>query len=691
MRNYKRLFKYVLHYKFLLIVIVFSTIMSALLNVTNIALLKPVLEVFFGEVKETSAAEGATSSQMTQCPYGEPHLVYLVKEPERIPDKKPGVAYTYCPFGKPHPVVEVAKKPSYEEKPAVEEKLKSSLRDVALFKPFFKLYDKSKVWKKELQLTFYQYIKKGKKFLLLAILGGVILVIEIFKFIFVFLSQYFSNYVGLNVVQKLRTELYDHILGMDMAFFHRRSTGELMSRIGGDVGGVRNMLMLLFSDTLQSPLNMLFIIALMLYLNWQLTLLLFIFGPLTIIPVRYFGKRTKDLTRKAREKFADISASMQEIISNIIVVKAFNMESYVSRRFKKQTLKELKYLLRRRRVRVISSPFMDILGTTAVVVTMLVGGYFIAEAQTMSSSSFFVYLFAMSRLYKPIKKLNKAYGDLQKGLAYSDRIFEILDTKASIVDKPNAITIPRLREEIRIEGLWFAYYDEVWALKDINLVIPAGKMLALVGPSGAGKSTLVSLLLRFYDPQKGGIYFDGIDIREARIKSLREQIGIVLQENILFNDTIRNNITCGNKNIPMERVIEAAKQANAHEFIEKLPDGYDTIVGERGSKLSGGQRQRIAIARAILQDPAILVLDEATSSLDSESESKIQEAIVRLVKDRTTIVIAHRLSTVMNADKIVVLDKGSIVEQGKHHELLERKGFYARLCAVQFKSLEASV
>ncbi len=679
--DYRRLFSYVLNYKFLLFLIVFSTIMSAALNVANIALLQPVLEVFFGEVEGIKEVE--LEKQITACPRGKPHPVFLVPQEESIDKPTSATPYTFCPYGDPHPIDIKADEKGEEDE--VEGKLETKLREVPLLRPFFNLYERTKEWKKEIQIKFYNYLEAGKKLTLLAILGCVILVIEIFKFIFIFLSQYFSNYVGMNVVQQLRQRMYDHILRMDMAFFHRRSTGELMARVGGDVVGVRDMLMLLFSDTLQSPINMLFITVFLVVLNWQLTLILLIFAPLTILPVRFFGKKTKVLTRKAREKVADISTSMQEIISNMAVVKSFNMEGYESERFKKRTNKELKYLLRRRRVRIISSPFMDILGTSAVVVTMLIGGYFIAEARTMSSSEFFVYLFAMSRLYKPIKKLNKAYGDLQQGLAHSERIFEIMDTESTIVDKPGAIELPRLKNEIRIEDMWFAYYDEVWALREINLIIPAGKMVALVGKTGAGKSTMVGMLMRFYDPQKGRILLDGYDLRDGTIESLRKQIGYVLQENVLFNDTVKANITCGKKGIPSEKIIEAAKAANAHEFIVDMPEAYNTMVGERGSNLSGGQRQRIAIARAILKDPAILILDEATSSLDSESEAKIQEAVSRFIKGRTTIVIAHRLSTVLNADKIVVLDKGRIVEQGTHTELLQKGGIYATLCKRQFQ------
>lgn len=689
MKNFFRLFKYLREYKFLLVVIVISTIFAALLNVSNIALLKPVLEVFFGEVKDKQA----NKVELTECPNGEVHQVFVIKDTEKLSNIQPGEEYTYCPFGAPHKIIPHKKPEGAIDKAQaeIEKELKTSFLNKSRFlQPLAQLYDKAKQKKHEIQIKFYGYIQQGRQLYLLLILGLVILAIEILKFVFIFLSQYLSNYVGYNIVQKLRSQLYEHILKQDMTFFHRRTTGELMSRISGDVGGVREMLMLMFDDTLQAPINMIFIIGFMIYINWQLTLLLFIFGPLTVIPIRFFGKKTRVFTRKAREKTADISAAMQEIISNIVIVKAYQMEKYEAAKFNKDTQKYTKYLLRQRRLRVISSPFMDILGTIAVVITMLIGGYFIAEARIMSSSAFFVYLFAMSRLYKPIKKLNDAFGELQKGLAYTERIFEILDTVPTIKDAPDAVPISRLQEKIELVNVWFAYRDERWVLEDINLTIPAGKMVALVGPSGAGKSTMISLLMRLFDPQRGAILFDGVDIRKATVASVREQIGVVLQQSMLFNDTIRNNITCGRKDIPEEIIIEAAIAANAHEFIVQFPEGYDTIAGERGGRLSGGQRQRIAIARAILKDPAILILDEATSSLDTESERKIQEAISRLIKGRTTIVIAHRLSTVMNADLIVVMDKGRIIEIGTHAELICLNGLYSRLCKLQLQPSLAS-
>jgi len=313
---------------------------------------------------------------------------------------------------------------------------------------------------------------------------------------------------------------------------------------------------------------------------------------------------------------------------------------------------------------------MELLGTFVVVLVLMVGGYFITEARTMSGADFFIYIFALSRLYKPVKKINTAFADAQVGMANAERIFRILDTQSNIKEMPDAVELRPMSRNIRFNNLSFAYEGEKFVLKNINLDLPVRQVTAFVGPSGAGKSTLISLIPRFYNPTIGNVEIDGIDIKTVTLDSLRHQIGIVSQESILFNDTIRNNIAYGKEDTPDDLVIAAAKAAHIHDHISSLPQGYDTVIGERGTRLSGGERQRITIARAILKDPAILILDEATSSLDSESEALIQKAMDRLIASRTTLIIAHRLSTVMNANRIVVLDKGRIVEIGKHDELI---------------------
>ncbi|GAB4323607.1 MAG: ABC transporter ATP-binding protein [Candidatus Sumerlaeia bacterium] len=655
MRNALKLFCYLRHYKAILSVVVFSVLMVALLNVSSIGLLKPVLEVFFGEV---GTEQGVAPTGGTEA---------LVLDPLSAASAADSAS---------------PRRAGHEE----EESFRRWVRSVEAFKPLVGLYDAAKAKAHEARAWFYNQFRQGRRMHLLVVLALIIVGLEVLKFTFQFLSEYLSAYVGFQVIRQIRDELYRHILRQDLAFFDKQTTGHLMSRLTGDVNGVRDMLMEIFSDTMQAPLNFLFIGALLFYLNWQMTLVLVVFAPITALAIRYFGRKVKKYTRKAREKVADLSGSMQEIISNILTVKAFQMEEYEQERFAKLNFDHVKALLRAKRVRVLSSPAMDLLGAVSVAIVILIGGYFITQVRNMTGSTFIVYIVALSRLYKPIKIINKSWGKVQEGLAYTERIFQIFDTKSQIVDKPGAVELAPLRREIKIEDLSFEYRPGHPVLQNITLTVKAGTMLAIVGETGSGKSTIVKLLLRLYDPQRGRILFDGVDLRDAAIASLRRQTAVVLQENILFNDTITNNILCGRRGYSREDVIEAARIANALEFIERLPRGFDTVVGERGKTLSGGQRQRIAIARAILTRPALLILDEATSSLDSHAERLVQTALEQAIKGRTTIVIAHRLSTVMNADQIVVLsrDGGRIVEQGSHQELLEAGGVYAHLCARQF-------
>ena len=637
-RRFKHYFR---PHKKRIVFIVFCLVVASLLNVFTIVTFKPIVEVFFGVEDDTAVVTAVPS----------------IKEEARNQGEEPE------PRGK---------------------FLDEMAENYHVAKWVKAGYDSIKQKKDAFRSWFVEEVRGGNKYSVLAILSLVVVMANFLRLIFEFTSSYFSSYVGLSIIRDIKADLYKHVLDLDMPFFSSRTTGHLMSRISSDVSGIRHAIMLLFSKVVEAPFNLFFYFAFIFYLNFKLTLCILIFVPITIVPIRYFGRRIKKLTRKERQKVADISAAMQEILSGIQIVKAFRMEDYEYKKFHKQNQQHFIYLLKRSRTKAMASPSMDFLGIAAVVVVLLLGGYFIMQKQTMNSPEFVIYIYALSRIYGPVKKIEKANEDVQEGLAHAERIFDLIDTKPTVAEPADALTLPPVKGNIEFENVSFGYNDEVNVLSDINLKIPAGKRVALVGLSGAGKSTLVSLIPRFYDPVTGRVTIDAIDIRRVTFDSLRGQIGIVSQESILFNDTIRNNIAYGRPDIPDDRIIQAAKMANAHGFITKLPDGYETFIGERGARLSGGERQRMTIARAILKDPPILVLDEATSNLDSESETLIQEALNRLILNRTTVVIAHRLSTVMNADMIVVLERGRIVETGVHDDLILQNGRYARLCQLQF-------
>ncbi len=676
MKIYLRLIKYLLDYKLKICVAVVCLFLVAALNVFSIAAFKPIIEILFGVTGEQASAE---TTALTTCPSGTPHTIFPLQTPTEDVNSDTGPT-TLCPYGPPHAISTI--KPTHVHKELLPDQLAADHKAAGAIQA---LYAKAKTIKNKLEQFFYSYMQQGKKMLLLAIVSGVIIVAQLLKFLFDFLSKYLTNYISLSIIKNLKYQLYSHVLHLDMGFFARKTTGHLMSRISSDVQGVRNSLMLVFDDAMQAPINLAFLLAFLFYLNHHLTLLIFIFVPLTILPISYFAKKVRKLTRKERKKVASISSAMQEILSGVKIVKAFRMEGYELKKFDRQNVKHFLYELRRRTVKIISSPFMELLGTFVVVLVLMVGGYFITEARTMSGADFFIYIFALSRLYKPVKKINSAFADAQEGMANAERIFRILDTQSNIKEMADAVELRPMSRNIRFNKLSFAYEGEKFVLKNINLDLPVRQVTAFVGPSGAGKSTLISLIPRFYNPTIGTVEIDGIDIKTVTLDSLRHQIGIVSQESILFNDTIRNNIAYGEEDTPDDLVIAAAKAAHIHDHISSLPQGYETVIGERGTKLSGGERQRLTIARAILKDPAILILDEATSSLDSESEALIQKAMDRLIASRTTLIIAHRLSTVMNANRIVVLNKGRIVEIGKHDELIAKGGLYARLCESQFQ------
>lgn len=501
------------------------------------------------------------------------------------------------------------------------------------------------------------------------------------KGFFAYWQSYLMSDIGQKVVRDIRDKLYGHLQKLSLDYFTQKRGGEMISRITNDVKLVENAVSYGSTDLIYQSGVVVIMLCLTFFLYLKLTVISIILVPLISLPIVKVGKILRKLSKSGQEKMADINSVLHETIIGTRIVKAFNMEEYETAKFGRINHGYYKIAMKSIRRILILGPITDMLGVFAAAFIVYYGGQDVIAGKT-SFGVFGVSMGALLSLVRPFKKLSQVNSINQQAVAASERIYEVLETEPTVVDKPGAVELKGFNNEIIFEDVWFNYGDNE-VLKDINLTVKKGMMLAVVGPSGTGKTTLLDLIPRFYDPKKGRILIDGIDIRKVSLKSLRQQIGIVTQETILFNDTIRANIAYGNLQADIKSIEQAAAQAHAHEFIKNLPQGYDTIIGDRGMKLSGGERQRIAIARALLKNPPILILDEATSQLDTGSERIVQEALDRLIQGRTVFVIAHRLSTVKNAQRIVALDKGSIAEEGTHSELLARDGLYKRLCSMQ--------
>ena len=522
-----------------------------------------------------------------------------------------------------------------------------------------------------------------------ALLKICILVIIAFflKNIFGYLQAYFLSYVEQGTMKDLRDKAYSHLHELPMGYFKQERVGNLISRIVNDVNVVQNSISAAFLNLIREPITIVVFIGIALSISWQLTLLAFVVLPFSMGIIAWIGIKLRKHSTAVQAKMADITSILQETISGVKIVKAFGMEKYENSKFVNETRNFFRLMLRIVRIRNASSPITEFLSVIVGVVIIYYGGVLVLEHQTLKASEFLGFLFAIFQLMPPIKELSTVNNRIQESSAAGDRIFEIIDTKPTIKNSPNPLIVNDFNNSILFDHINFHYEDaEELVLTDINFEVKRGEIIALVGPSGGGKSTLVDLIPRFYDPTNGRIKLDGVDIKDIDINNLRSLMGIVTQETFLFNESIKNNIAYGLGDYPMEKIIEAAKAANAHNFITEMPNGYDTVIGERGLKLSGGQRQRISIARAILKNPPIMIFDEATSALDNESEQLVQEAIERMMVNRTTFVIAHRLSTIRNATRILVLEQGSIIQTGNHDELIEDlNGLYRKFYEMQFR------
>ena len=499
-------------------------------------------------------------------------------------------------------------------------------------------------------------------------------------------QTYNMSYIGQRIIIDVRESIFKHLQRLSLAYFDRRKTGVIMSNLTNDVAALQTAVVDNLISLITESVTLIGSLVSMLLIDWRLTLVTFVVVPVVFVIINVFGKRLRLAGHDVQGRIADITALLQETISAIRVVKSFAREDFELKRFQRENENNFRAVIGATKLTSLLSPMVEFSAAIAVAVILWYGGYSVIQG-SITAGSLIAFLIYAINLSNPVKRLSQVYGSIQKALAAADRVFEILDTKSDVVEAQNAKVLPDIKGNVQFSNVSFSYGDDKMALQGFNLSVRAGESIALVGPSGAGKTTLANLLPRFYDVTDGAIYIDGEDIRNVTFKSLREQIGLVPQETVLFNATVKENILYGRLDATDEEVYEAAKAANVLEFIEKMPDGLDTIVGERGSSLSGGQRQRVAIARAILKNPKILILDEATSALDTESEKLVQEALECLMKGRTAFIIAHRLSTVKNAEQIVVLKHGELVEQGTHDELLSREdGVYSHLYSVQFNS-----
>lgn len=511
----------------------------------------------------------------------------------------------------------------------------------------------------------------------------ILVIVILGKGIFTFFSSFFMKSIGHRVVKRLRDELFGHLVYQSSNYFDYKPTGELMSRLTNDVDKIQQAVSGSMGDSIQEVFTLFALVIYIFVTDWRLALASFVIAPLAVIPLAAFSRQLKKKGKLSQIRMSQIYNLLHESITGNKIVKAFTMERFEIKKFFQATLAYFKTSMKLAWIGSFSSPFMEFMGGLVGAFILFVGTTRIAQGH-ISPGDFGSFVMAIFMMYTPIKRLSRANNTIQQGVACYERIQEILQERPQIIDHPHAFPLPPVKGRVKFENVSFSYNEVRPVLHNMDFEVLPHETVALVGLSGAGKTTIINLLSRFYDPNSGRITIDGIDIRQVKLESLRSQIGLMTQELILFNDTVRSNIAYGLEDFNLDKIIKAAKAAKAHEFIMELPEGYDTIIGERGSLLSSGQRQRLAIARALLKDPPIFIFDEATSALDSESERLIQIALANVMKNRTVFVIAHRLSTIRNANKILVVDRGRIVELGTHQELCRKNGIYKKLYDLQF-------
>lgn len=545
-------------------------------------------------------------------------------------------------------------------------------------------YDQLRAWTSDV-------IRSDTPLNTLARLAWLLLSVFLAKNVILYFKNMTAGVMENRLIRDLRDDLFAHLQSLSLAYFARQRSAEISSIVLNDVGAVRRAFTVSLQRLVVEPINLAVMIGMLFIISWQLSLLAIPLIPLAALFTTRLGRKLRRRAKRSTEQIAGVMNVLQETLMGMRIVKAFTMEDAEIERFKQENQRYYQLIFRRFSLRNLNTPINEMIGVFIGVVILWVGGQQVLLGRGVGPEEFMSYLIFMFAMLQPLRNLSSISADIQIGLASAERIFEILDEPIGIVEKPDAQIITRIEREIRFEKASFSYKDGTRpALHGIDLSINRGQMLALVGPSGAGKSTLADLIPRFYDVTDGRITIDGVDIRDLTLGSLRSLIGIVTQETLLFNTTVRKNILYGNTEASDEQVIAAARAAHAWEFIEELEYGLETIIGEHGITLSGGQRQRLAIARALLKNPPILILDEATSALDTESEQLVQAAVAALVQDRTVIVIAHRLSTIQKADNIVVIDRGRIVETGTHEELLALQGMYRNLYDIQFSGAQES-